>query len=109
MATIRATCPDCGDVELTSANITVRVCAEDNRGSYAFRCPSCLMAVTKPAEPRIIDLLVASGVRLDVWHLPAELGEIHRGELFTHDDLLELHELLAGDGWFVALSEMVER
>jgi hypothetical protein len=109
MATIRASCPDCGDVELTTTDITVRVCAEDNRGSYAFRCPSCLMAVTKGAEPRIIDLLVSSGVRLDVWHLPAELHEIRVGELFTHDDLLTFHELLEGDAWFTALSEMVER
>lgn len=109
MATIRASCPDCGDVELTSANITVRVCSEDNRGSYVFRCPSCRMAVTKSAEPRIIDLLVSSGVRLDVWHLPAELQEIRLGALFTHDDLLEFHELLDGDAWFATLSEMVER
>lgn len=108
MATIRASCPDCGDVELTTADITVRVCADDNRGSYAFLCPSCRMAVTKSAEPRIIDLLVSSGVRLDVWHLPAELHELRVGELFTHDDLLAFHELLEGDAWFTTLSEMVE-
>ncbi len=108
MATIRASCPDCGDVELTSADIAVRVCAEDNRGSYAFRCPSCHMAVTKSAEARIIDLLVSSGVRLDVWHLPAELLEIRIGELFTHDDLLAFHELLDGDAWFATVAEMVE-
>ena len=47
MATIRASCPDCGDVELTTADMTVRVCSEDQRGTYAFRCPACTMAVTK--------------------------------------------------------------
>lgn len=108
MATIRASCPDCGDVELTTSDITVRVCADDNRGSYAFLCPSCRMAVTKSAEPRIVDLLVSSGVRLDVWHLPAELHELRVGELITHDDLLAFHELLEGDAWFTTLSEMVE-
>ncbi len=103
VATIRASCPDCGDVELTTADIAVRVCAEDNRGSYAFRCPACRMAVTKLAEPRIIDLLVAAGVELDVWHLPAELHEVRVGELFTHDDLLAFHELLESDDWMTDL------
>jgi hypothetical protein len=100
MATIRATCPDCGDVELTTADMTVRVCAEDQRGSYVFRCPTCRMSVTKSAEQRIVDLLVSSGVRLEVWHLPLELLERPVGDLFDHDDLLAFHELLDGDSWF---------
>ena len=33
------------------------------------------MAVVKPAEPRIVDLLVASGVELSTWTMPAELRE----------------------------------
>ena len=108
MATIRASCPDCGDVELTTADVTARVCAEDNRGSYAFRCPSCRMAVTKDAEQRIIDLLVTSGVALQVWRLPAELSEPRGGAPLDHDDLLEFHELLQTDTWFSQLSGMVD-
>ena len=108
MATIRASCPDCGDVELTTRDMTVRVCAEDQRGAYAFRCPRCRMAVTKPAEQRIVDLLVSSGVTLEVWRLPAELSEQRVGSPLTHDDLLEFHEILQGDGWFTDLSSMVE-
>lgn len=106
MATIRASCPDCGDVELTTADMTVRVCSEDQRGAYAFRCPSCELAVTKAAEPRIVDLLVSSGVELQVWRLPAELREAHpTGPAFTHDDLLSFHELLQQDGWIQRLCE----
>jgi hypothetical protein len=108
MSTIRASCPDCGDVELTSLDMTVRVCADDNRGAYAFRCPLCTMTVSKPAEQRIIDLLVASGVRVEVWSLPLELQERPVGEPFTHDDLLAFHELLQDEGWFATLSSMVE-
>lgn len=108
MATIRASCPDCGDVELTSRDMTVRICAEDNSGSYAFRCPACRMAVTKAAEQRIVDLLVSSGVTAQVWHLPAELHEIRLGPALTHDDILEFHELLQGSGWFADLCAMVE-
>src|SRR6202011_1506136 len=79
VATIRASCPTCGDVELTSRDVVVRVCAADNGGSSAFRCPTCRLAVSKLADPKIVDLLVSSGVRLSVWHLPAELGESHDG------------------------------
>src|SRR3954469_15159088 len=110
MATIRASCPDCGDVELTTRDVQVRVCAEDNRGTYSFRCPDCRMAVVKDAEPRIVDLLVASGVKLSVWRLPAELSEPRQGgEPINHDDLLDFHTVLhQDDGWFARLSAMVD-
>jgi predicted RNA-binding Zn-ribbon protein involved in translation (DUF1610 family) len=107
MATIRASCPDCGDVELTSADVTVRVCADDESAAYSFRCPTCTMAVTKAAEQRIVDLLITSGVAAHVWHLPAELSEPRNGPVLSHDDLLSFHELLQDDGWFEQLSSMV--
>lgn len=106
MATIRATCGDCGDVELTTADVQVRVCVEDNAGSYHFRCPQCSMAVVKSAEPRIVDLLVASGVELSTWRLPSELFETHEGPRIDHDDLLDFHHLLEGEDWFGALQSM---
>jgi uncharacterized Zn finger protein len=101
MATIRASCPDCGDVELTTREVSVRVCASDQRGAYIFRCPSCRMAVTKGAEPRIVDLLVSSGVDLEVF-------EQRVGEPLNHDDLLEFHELMEGDDWFEQLTSGIE-
>lgn len=109
MATIRASCPECGDVELTTADMTVRVCEEDQRGNYFFRCPRCRMTVTKAVEKRIVDLLVSSGVRLEVWRLPLELLERPVGKLFTHDDLLSFHELLDGGSWFEALQSADDR
>ncbi len=109
MATIRATCPTCGDVELTSSDVTVQVCATNDQGSYAFRCPDCRLAVSKLAEQRIIDLLVSSGVRLSVWSLPAELGEPKDGAPFTYDDLLEFHCELQQEGWFERLTASIGR
>ncbi|HEX4979934.1 MAG TPA: hypothetical protein VFV35_07710 [Acidimicrobiales bacterium] len=109
MATIRASCPTCGDVELTSRDVTVQVCATNNQGSYAFRCPDCRVAVSKLAEQRIVDLLVSSGVRLSVWSLPAELDEPRSGAPLNYDDLLELHLLLQEDGWFERLTEVDPR
>lgn len=109
MATIRATCGDCGDVELTTADVRVRVCLDDNAGSYHFRCPQCEMAVVKPAEPRIVDLLAGSGVEVSMWRLPAELREPRFGPRIDHDDLLDFHQLLESDSWFEDLVAVVER
>jgi hypothetical protein len=110
MTAIRASCIDCGDVELTIDDVRVRVCVDDNQGTYNFRCPHCLMAVVKPAEPRIVDLLVASGVALSTWSLPAELYESRYGGPITHDDLLDFHSLLEtdGDAWFDELARSVD-
>jgi hypothetical protein len=109
VTTIRASCPTCGDVELTVADVKVRVCAADNQGAYRFRCPACAMCVVKPAEPRIVDLLVSSGVALEVWHLPAELSEPRSGPPITHDDLLDFHALLEQPDWFDQLVSRTER
>ncbi|MEO5678292.1 MAG: hypothetical protein ABIS47_01355 [Acidimicrobiales bacterium] len=103
MATIRATCPTCADVELTTRDLRVQVCSDTNQGSYSFRCPTCRMAVAKQAEPRIIDLLVSSGVRMHLWRLPAELHEPKQGAPFCWDDILELHDLLQAPDWFSQL------
>ncbi|NNE74322.1 MAG: hypothetical protein HKN26_11705 [Acidimicrobiales bacterium] len=49
----------------------------------------------KPAEPRTVDLLVASGVHLDTWTLPQELHERPlTGSPINHDDILDFHAAL---------------
>lgn len=107
MATIRASCPTCGDVELTTRDVRVLVCSTTNEGSYAFRCPACRLQVAKPAESRIVDVLVSSGVRLSVWHLPAELEEPKSGPAITYDDLLEFHFELQQEDWLARVTAMV--
>jgi hypothetical protein len=106
---VRATCPTCGDVELPVEDLTAIVCATTNEGSYAFQCPTCRLAVVKPAESHVIDLLATAGVRLSVFELPAELGEEHEGTAFTHDDLLSFHDQLQQDDWFAQVEELVSR
>lgn len=95
MANIRATCGDCGNVEMTSDNMVVRICVDDSRGSYVFQCPGCEMCVTKPADERTINLLIASGVRLEHWRLPEELRE-PRGEggQINYNDIIDFHQFL---------------
>lgn len=104
MATvIKASCHECGDVELAVNELSVRVCSAPTQSSYVFRCPTCQMSVSKPAEQRIVDLLVASGVELIEWRLPAELFEPHGGQPITHDDLIDFHGLLQSEDWFDAV------
>jgi len=109
VTTIRANCPSCGDVRLRASDLTVRVCSDDEGGSYTFRCPTCAAAVAKEASRRIVDLLVSSGVRIEVWRRPAELNEAHEGPPISPDDLLDFHLLLRRNGWFDDLSAMVRR
>ena len=96
-------------MQLKASELTVRVCSDDERGSYCFRCPECRRAVAKDASRRIVDLLVSSGVRMQVWRLPAELHEVHNGAAFVPDDLLDFHLLLAGNSWFTDLAAEVRR
>jgi hypothetical protein len=109
MTTIRAQCPGCGDVRLTASDLTVRVCTDDDSGSYCFRCPSCTRPVAKPASPHIVELLVSSGVRIEMWRRPAELWERRSGPPLTPDDLLDFHVLLEQDDWQEALSRAVRQ
>jgi hypothetical protein len=109
MAIIRATCHDCGDVEMTTADVWVRICDDDNSGTYSFRCPACQMVVVKQAETHIVDLLVASGVSWTTWRLPSELSEPRMaGAPINHDDLITFHEQLETSDWFQKLSSMVD-
>lgn len=107
MATIKATCPECGDVKLRSRDLTVRVCAETDAGTYTFACPRCRGRVARDATPRILSLLVSAGVRTEVWHQPAELFEHREGPPISADDVLDFHLVLGRDGWFDRLAESV--
>jgi len=97
---IRATCPDCGDVDLTVDRLRAQLCITDNRGSYAFVCPGCEGEVKRPAEPDVVDLLVSAGVELSVWKLPEADLVTYDGPPFTWEDVLTLHEALESPDWF---------
>lgn len=99
MATVRASCPGCGDVELTTREVKVQVCTATEEGTYSFVCPTCRLIVNKPAEPRVIELLISAGARVINWDLPAELYEPKYGAPISHDDLLAFHFALESDDW----------
>ncbi len=106
MAWIRTSCPTCGDVELGTDEVRVMMCSSTIEGSYVFRCPTCRLAVSKPADPDVVDVLVTAGVRLCVWKLPAELEERRHGDPINYDDLLDFHFRLQGEDWIGELERM---
>lgn len=101
--TVRATCPACGDVQLSVGDLSIVVSgAPDAGGVYRFDCPSGCGPVSKRAEKRTIDLLVASGVDFVVVEESPEVTDPARfhAEPIGHDDVLDAHLLLADDRAF---------
>lgn len=74
-AVVLSRCADCGDVELTVADVVVRVCVSDGSVSYAFRCPACGIASGLPLEPLRAERLLRLGARHETWVRPLELLE----------------------------------
>ena len=103
MTTIRANCPHCGDVQLRVTDLTIRIATGIEHGSYTFSCPSCSRAVAKDASKRIIDLLMSTGVDVQVYKAPAELSETKIGPVINADDILDFHLLLQDETWFEQL------
>ena len=63
-STIRTVCPNpvCGEVQLGIRAITLKVDPPSGGGTYTFRCPTCGQHQEKPANERIVELLVLAGV-----------------------------------------------
>lgn len=102
MTTIKATCPQCGEVDLTPEDIRLTIGSSDKR--YGFSCPTCSDYIDKAADDRVVRLLLSGGVLPTIVDVPAEVLEPRAGSPISLDDLLEFHELLATDDWFDALS-----
>lgn len=116
MTRIRATCPTCGEVELTATDLVLSVVGSTapaaDSTTYRFECPDCESLVVKPADTRISRLLTSGGVEVEYTsatrlddELAALSSSVHPehptpGPRLTTDDLLDLHELLATDHWF---------
>lgn len=89
MATIKASCPTCGDVELTAAQVRLVVCTVPDWSYYSFTCDQCQDEVRKPAGTEVVSLLRTGGVRAERWTVPAEALETHEGPAIGYDDVLD--------------------
>jgi hypothetical protein len=105
MTTIRTTCPQCGEVDMTPEAILLSIRDRAGEGSYRFACPTCQNTIEKPADRKVVALLLSAGVELAepahaiVSDEPEATPERHRtGPPFTTDDLISFHFLLKDDG-----------
>lgn len=99
VAIVRATCPKCGDVELTVNDVQVQVCVTTAQSTYSFVCPECATLVNKEANESVVESLTSAGSRLVAWTLPAELYEPKSGPAISYDDVLEFHLALESGDW----------
>ncbi len=83
MTIIKATCPICGDVELTKDEVRFVVSSVADRSFYAFTCPVCQERVTKAAGEQVIKLLTIGGL------VPERVGAP-----VTWDDVLDFGSFL---------------
>jgi predicted RNA-binding Zn-ribbon protein involved in translation (DUF1610 family) len=108
MTTIRTTCPRCGEVDMSPEAILLEVGPDGEDGSYRFVCPRCREQVVKPADRKIVALLVSAGVGVgdnvpsagpeeDDGEGPTWLERHAGGPPFTVDDLISFHFLLQDD------------
>jgi predicted RNA-binding Zn-ribbon protein involved in translation (DUF1610 family) len=70
MTTIKTTCSECGDVELRPADLRLELDPMHDAGNYRFNCPLCGHLQRRPANARVVSVLLATGVGYDV--LPNE-------------------------------------
>lgn len=89
MTTIKASCPVCGDIELTPEQMRLVVCNRQEWSYYAFQCTTCADEVRKPADAEIVALLKSGGVAVTPWHIPAEALEEHTGPVISYDEILD--------------------
>lgn len=103
MTQIMATCPDCGEVRLTPDDVLLRIAPNRTEHSYAFTCPTCEQFIKKPADTRVVRLLLSGGVMPLLDSIPAEALEVKNGPPLELEDILTLHETLQGDDWMSQL------
>lgn len=110
MTTIKARCPNCGEVGLAPDEVDLCVDPHDATAStYGFACPECSEPVRRPADHRVIALLLSGGVvARTVEPVARTLAERFDRDPIVFDDLLDFHALLAGDSWYDALLAAVE-
>ncbi|MFP3913552.1 MAG: hypothetical protein ACLFWM_01650 [Actinomycetota bacterium] len=66
MTTIKTTCSRCGDVHLTPSDLALELSPSSEEGSYTFTCPVCQEMQRRPANSRVVSVLLATGVTYQI-------------------------------------------
>jgi len=75
MTMIRTTCTTCGEVELIPGELTLELTALNGAGTYTFSCPTCGVDQKRPANHRVVSILLATGVGYEVLDDPDRITE----------------------------------
>ena len=86
---ITASCPTCGEVELSAEHMWVVLADPAERSHYGFRCPVCATTSQHAADAETLSVLAAF-VPVETLQVPAEALEQHSGAPLTTDDLIDL-------------------
>lgn len=66
MTTIKSTCSRCGDVKLEPVDLALELDPTEQSGTYRFNCPTCEHVQRRPANARVVSVLLATGVAYEV-------------------------------------------
>jgi hypothetical protein len=66
MTTIKTTCSRCGDIHLTPDDVALELRPGGKEGDYCFKCPTCTAEQRRPANSRVVSVLLATGVHFEV-------------------------------------------
>ena len=86
MTTIRTTCVLCGDVELIPTELSLELTAMSGTGNYIFSCPECGDQQRRPANHRVVSILLATGVAYEVLE---DTGPITEAEIARFSSALD--------------------
>lgn len=109
MAQIRAVCPECRqDVDLNPHSVVLVLKDGFTSGTYGFVCPNCHLYISKPADDRAVQLLLAGGVvaRGSRAQTPLDAGPV--ADPVSWDDVLDFMLSMERDDWMVELG-LVDR
>lgn len=109
MTVIKASCPICGDVELTPRQVRLVTSNLPERSFYSFDCDGCGEQVRKPAGEEVVRLLTVGGVVAERLQVPAEALEEHRGPKLTWDDVIDFSTWLESATTIVEAASTVPR
>jgi len=88
VTTIKTTCSACGDVELAATELVLELTPMDATGRYSFSCPFCEANQFRPANERVVAILLAVGVSYIVGEEAVSEVEI-QGFVDSLDDWLQ--------------------
>jgi hypothetical protein len=66
MTTIKTTCARCGAITLAWSDVVLQLRPDSREGHYRFTCPTCAESQRRPANSRVVNVLLATGASVEI-------------------------------------------